>query len=629
MCGITGKIYFGNNIVSEQDILAMNEKIQHRGPDDDGVYISPDQKVGLGHKRLSIIDLSLLGHQPMGYLDRYWIVFNGEIYNFQEKQEMLQKNGYAFSSKTDTEVIMALYDKFGKKCLEHLRGMFSFAIYDEKGKTIFCARDRVGKKPFKYYLDSNVFIFASELKAILTQKEYHKEPDYTAIHHYLTLQYCPAPLTGFKDIKKLEPAHYLFIDLKTNKTERKRYWRLDYSQKLDLSEDEWKKRIIEKLEESVKLRMISDVPLGAFLSGGIDSSAVVAMMSKFSKNPVKTFSIGFEEEKFNELPYARMIAKKFKTDHTEFIVKPKATDILPMLARQYEEPYADSSSLPVYYLSRLTRNHVTVALNGDGGDENFAGYSRYSAFRFSLLCEKILLLPEIAYLPLSKLSERIFKNTLSERISRFLKTLSSDYKHRYPAYTSYFLNEQKDQLYSRRFRDNLIQENTYDIIAEKFDQSKTEDKMDQALYADFSTYLPEDLLAKVDIATMSVALEGRSPFLDHTLLELTAKIPFSLKLRGLNNKKYILKESLRGIIPDEVMFRRKMGFIAPLEIWFKNDLYGYAKNKLLSKEASIGKIFQKAYIANLIENHKKTNINYANHIWSLLLLELWFEEYFN
>lgn len=629
MCGITGKIYFGNDTVNEQDILIMNEKIQHRGPDDGGVYISPDKKVGLGHRRLSIIDLSPLGHQPMNYLDRYWIVFNGEMYNFQEKREMLEKEGYSFKSKTDTEVVLALYDKFGKKCLEHLRGMFAFAIYDEKEKTIFCTRDRVGKKPFKYYLDDNVFIFASELKAIFTQKDYEKEPDYIAIHHYLTLQYCPAPLTGFKDLKKLEPAYYLFIDLKTRKTEKERYWKLDYSKKLDLSEDEWKKRIMEKLEECVKLRMISDVPLGAFLSGGIDSSAVVGMMSKLSDKPVKTFSIGFEEEKYNELPYARMIAEKFKTDHKEFIVKPNAIELLPMLVRQYEEPYADSSALPTYYVSKMTRDYVTVALNGDGGDENFAGYGRYSVQKFALWYDKLIPFHRLLILPISKFLAKNIRNTFFDRAYRFSKTISDSYKRRYVSYTAYFTNEQKEEIYTSAFKKKVWDNDTYDLIAKKFEDSETKDKLDQTLYADFVSYLPDDLMVKVDIDSMSVALEGRSPLLDHEFLELSAKIPVKLKLKGKNNKKYIFKKTLERFIPNEVMYRPKMGFGVPIENWFRKELKDFTKNILLSDKAIGRGIFRKEGIEKILNDHVKSNINFSPHIWALLSLELWFREYFD
>ncbi|MCI0532711.1 asparagine synthase (glutamine-hydrolyzing), partial [bacterium] len=403
MCGITGKISLNSRTVNPADIEKMNGAIQHRGPDDGGIYLSPDQKTGLGHRRLSIIDLSPLGHQPMQYLNRYRIVFNGEIYNFREKRAKLEKEGYVFTSHSDTEIILALYDKHKEDCLEHLRGMFAFAIYDEVEKILFCARDRVGKKPFKYYLDDNVFMFASELKAILTQPEYIKEPDLNAIHHYLTLQYVPAPLTGFKSIKKLEPAHYLILNLKTKELKKERYWRLDYSHKLQLSEREWEKQILEKLEESVRLRMISDVPLGAFLSGGIDSSAVVAMMAQHSDKPIKTFSIGFKEQKYNELPYARLVAEKFKTNHTEFIVEPNALEVLPFLVHHYEEPYADSSALATYYVSKLTREYVTVALNGDGGDENFAGYTRYAAFQISNLLDRFDILNKAFGKPLTAL----------------------------------------------------------------------------------------------------------------------------------------------------------------------------------------------------------------------------------
>lgn len=630
MCGIVGKIYFAKDKeVSASQVEQMSESIKHRGPDDDGVYISSDRRLGLGHRRLSIIDLSPLGHQPMNYLKRYWIVFNGEIYNYLDEKSKLQNLGYKFESHSDTEVIMALYDKYGFKCLDYLRGMFSFAIYDEKEKTVFCARDRVGKKPFKYYIDDNVFMFASELKAILTQKEYKKEPDYIAIHHYLTLQYVPSPLTGFKDIKKLEPAHFIHLDLKTKKLINKRYWKLDYSEKLDLSEGEWKKRVLDKLEESVKIRMLaSDVPVGAFLSGGIDSSAVVALMSKNSVNKVKTFTISFQEKKFDESKYARIVANKFNTDHTEFVVKPETIEILPWLVRQYEEPYADSSGLATYYLSKLTKEHVTVALNGDGGDENFAGYGRYSVQRFALWYDKFKLLNKLA-IPISDYVNRSIKSTFFDRANRFAKSMDQDYRERYMNYICYFDNESKEKLYTDEFKEKIGQFNSYKIIADKFNESGTDNKLDQTLFADFNSYLPDDLMVKVDIASMAASLEGRSPFLDQEFLELTAKIPFGLKLKGLNNKKYILKEALRGLVPDEVMFRPKMGFGIPIETWFKNDLAKYTEDILLSDKALSRGMFNKEYIIWMLKEHQNTNTNYSSKIWALLTLELWFREYFS
>ncbi len=630
MCGIAGKISLTDKSVSAEAVEMMCDAIRHRGPDDSGTYLSPDGKVVFGHRRLSIIDLSPLGHQPMRYLDRYEIVFNGEIYNFQEQRALLEKDGYTFQSHSDTEVILALYDKYQEKCLNHLRGMFAFAIYDEQEHILFAARDRVGKKPFKYFFDGNTFMFASELKAILTQPEYVREPDYLAIHHYLTLQYVPAPLTGFKDIAKLEPGHFLHLDLKTKALQKERYWKLDYSTKLDLSENEWKERIIDTLEESVKLRMISDVPIGAFLSGGVDSSAVVALMARNSSQPIKTFSIGFTEEKYNELPYAKKVAETFGTDHTEFIVEPHAIELLPMLVRQYEEPFADSSALPTYYVSKLTREHVTVALNGDGGDENFAGYTRYAALQASLVLERFSWLATTVGIPMTKLLADLVPNTLTDRIHRLTKTLSVDYRERYMSFTSYFTNEQKARLYTDEFRAKVWNENTYELIAERFLESGSRNRTEQAVYADFATYLPEDLMTKVDIATMAVSLEGRSPFLDHVLLELSAQIPFELKLRGTNNKKYILKESLRGLVPDEVMDRPKMGFGVPIDHWFRHELKNYAYAKLLQDGELVRRnIVRREAVKQLLDQHSETKINFAPHIWALLTLELWFEEYFN
>ncbi len=629
MCGIVGKISLTEKSALTEDVDVMCDAIRHRGPDGYGTYLSPDQKVALGHRRLAIIDLSPLGHQPMRYLDRYEIVFNGEIYNFQEQRALLEKDGYSFKSQSDTEVLLALYDKYQEKCLEHLRGMFAFAIYDEQERVLFCARDRVGKKPFKYFFDGKTFMFASELKAILTQPEYVREPDYEAIHHYLTLQYVPAPLTGFKGIAKLEPGHYLRLNLKTKTLEKERYWKLDYSEKLDLSEEEWKKRIIETLEESVKLRMISDVPIGAFLSGGVDSSAVVALMARNSSQPIKTFSIGFKEEKYNELPYAKMVADAFGTDHTEFIVEPNAIELLPMLVRQYEEPFADSSALPTYYVSKLTREHVTVALNGDGGDENFAGYSRYAAFQASNLLDRFGYLNQLIGQPLTRFLAQNIQNTFFDRLHRFSESLSTDYRRRYLSYTAYFTNKQKAALYTDEFKAKVWNEDTSDLIAARFLESGSKNRTEQAVYADFASYLPEDLLAKVDIATMAVSLEGRSPFLDHVLLELSAQIPFELKLRGTNNKKYILKESLRGLVPDNVMDRPKMGFGVPIDHWFRYELKNYSHGKLLDGELVRRNIVRRDAIKQLLDQHQETNINFSNHIWALLTLELWFEEYFS
>ena len=635
MCGITGKIYFKNNshLVSEHDIALMNKAIAHRGPDDSGIYIIPNRKVGLGQQRLSIIDLSPLGHQPMHYKHnnkKYTIVFNGEIYNFQEERSQLKKLGYQFKSQTDTEVIMALYDKYDIKFLEHLRGMFAFALYDHQKNQLICARDRLGKKPFKYYVNNNTFIFASELKSILTQPDYKKGIDYTAIHHYLTLQYVPAPLTGFKNIKKLEPAHYLIINCNNGHIKKEKYWQLDYTKKLKLSKKEWEDKILTELEEAVKLRMIADVPLGAFLSGGIDSSAVVALMAKNSSQPIKTFSIGFNESDHDETKYAQIIADKYKTDHTKFIVKPNAMELLPTLVYQYEEPYADSSQLPTYYLSQKTREHVTVALNGDGGDENFAGYGRYSVQKFGLWYDKIGPLHNLLAKPMAKLINFIFKTTLTNHAQTFAETLSLPYNKRYLSYIQYFSAQAKNSLYSENMREKMKGIITNDIIVQTFAQAKANNKIDQTIYTDIATYLPDDLLVKVDIATMAHALESRSPFLDHKFMEMTSQIPVNLKLKGLNNKKYILKQTLeKELVPKEILYRKKMGFGVPIEHWFRKEMKNYMYEILLSDKATSRNIFNKKAIKNLLDTHIRTKINHAHRIWALITLELWFQEFFD
>ena len=376
MCGIAGKIYFDQQQVSEEDLLKMTAAVAHRGPEAEKIYLSPDKKVGLGFRRLAIVDLSSKAMQPMSYQGRYWIVFNGEIYNYKKLKQEFDEN--KFISNSDTEVILAMYQRYGVKCLEHLEGMFSLAIYDDEDKTLFAARDRLGKKPFKYYIDDKVLLFSSELKAILTQDEYCREPDFEAINSFLTLQFVPSPLTGFKGIKKLEPGHFLFLDLKTKKLIKKKYWEVDYQEKWDLPEPDWEKKILDCLTDAVETRMVADVPVGAFLSGGVDSSAVVAIMSRLSASPIKTFSVGFGDEKYDELKYAKMVAKKFATDHHELVVSPASIDILPILVKQYEEPFADNSAVPTYLISQMAKKEVTVVLNGDGGDENFAGYTRYS-----------------------------------------------------------------------------------------------------------------------------------------------------------------------------------------------------------------------------------------------------------
>lgn len=657
MCGIAGKLYFDPDRQVERDlILNMTKTLKHRGPDDEGIWIGGN--IGLGHRRLSIIDLSSAGHQPMSDSEKkIWITYNGEIYNFLELRRELEKDGVRFRSRTDTETIIYLYKKYGVDCLKYLRGMFAFAIWDDEKKQLFLARDRVGKKPLKFFHGPDFFVFASELKAILKDPKVPKEPDFEAVHHYLTFQYAPTPLTGFRGIQKLPPGHLAIIG-QDGSCFIKRYWRLDYSEKWDLSEKEWREKIMAKLEESVKLRMISDVPLGAFLSGGIDSSAIVGLMAKISPRPVKTFTIGFKEQSHNEIPYARKIAKLFKTEHTELVAKPNAVEVLPELAKQYEEPYADSSALPSWYLAALTKKYVTVALNGDGGDENFGGYTRYNAYKlfykFHYLSKGLgkKFLPKIVEI----MVKSFYYSPRKEKLLRFVNKLGQDPRRSYLELVSYFNSEQKNRLWTEKFKNRFGRTDSFGILEPKFQETKSWDYLDQIFYADFNTYLPDDLLVKMDIATMSHGLESRSPLLDHEFLELTAKIPSSLKIDGITRisnettrnffrdipsgiralpsifkgrQKYIFKKALEGFLPDETLRRTKKGFGVPLERWFKNELKNYLKSILLSEKSLNRGLFKKEEVERLIELHSRGKANYAHHLWALLTLEHWFRQYFD
>lgn len=627
MCGITGKLSFFPGKVHEEDIHRMNEVIQHRGPDDEGIYVNPRHEIGLGQRRLAIIDLSPAGHQPMCNEDEtVWITFNGEIYNFQALKPDLEKRGHVFRSNSDTETILHLWEEYGERCVEYLRGMFAIALWDERKRKLFLARDRVGKKPLKYYIGKDGIVFASELKAFLNEPGVPKEIDFEAIHHYLTFQYVPHPLTGFQNIKKLPPAHYLTVDISGEKpivSRPIRYWKLDYSTKLDLSEAEWEERILQKLDECVEMRMISDVPLGAFLSGGVDSSAVVAMMAKHSRQPVKTFSIGFQEASHNELEHARRIAQRFGTDHQEFIVKPNALEVLPNLVWHCEEPYADSSAVPTYYVSQLTRNHVTVALNGDGGDENFAGYPWYPVHQFtSQYYSHIPNFFQWLVLQGAKTLQAFIKNNSTYRGVRFAKGIGESANQRYLRYISYFHPEEKDAMYTDAFRNITKNFHSEDFLLRLFKASGSLNPVDQALYTDIHSYLPDDLLVKVDIAAMAVSLEARSPLLDHTFMEMAAQIPASLKIKH-GEKKYIFKKALEKILPHENLYRAKMGFGVPIEHWFRGEIKDYVREILLGKDSLVQKIFQKKSLEALIHEHQNTKINHAHRLWALLTLELW------
>jgi len=623
VCGICGKVYHSRDRTVDGELLrSMNSVINHRGPDDEGIYVK--NNVGLAHKRLSILDLSPAGHQPMSNEDgSIWIVFNGEIYNFLDLREELQKKGHTFRSRTDTETIIHLYEEKGVECVHDLRGMFAFAIWDENKKRLFCARDRAGKKPFVYAHSEGGLVFASEIKSLLKDPSLKRSLDYSAIHHYLTYQYVPSPMSIFKSIKKLPPGHILICE--GGNLTLKRYWNLSYQNKLQLSSvKEYGEQFRELFEEAVKIRLRSDVPLGAFLSGGIDSSLVVAVMSRLMNQPVKTFSIGFEEEGYDEVAFARIIAEKYETDHHEFTVKPDAVSILPKIVWHYNEPFADSSAIPTYYVSKMTRDFVTVALNGDGGDESFAGYERYLADKLADYYRRVppFIREGIMRRAVDKLPHSTNRRNFFRRLKRFVKGISEPPERRYVRWICFFDNEMKGDLYTPSFKDLNRELDSVDLTVKWYEQADAEQFLDRTLFVDVMSYLPEDLLVKVDIASMAHSLEARSPFLDHKVMEFAASLPPNLKLRGMETK-FLLKDTLSDIVPKEILQRKKMGFGVPLDVWFRNDLKEMAYDVLLDQKSIERGYFRKEYVSKMLDEHVSKQYDHSYRIWALLFLELW------
>ncbi len=619
MCGICGLVYHDSaRQVSEPQVQRMSNIIRHRGPDDSGVWVKGH--VGLGQARLSIIDLSPLGHQPMCNEDgTIWITFNGEIYNFLELKDELVRKGHRFCSNTDTETILHLWEELGPACVERLRGMFAIALWDERQQSLFLARDRVGKKPLFYAALPDRFLFGSEIKAILQDEEFQVSPDLEAIHYYLTYQSVPAPYSAFKGIKKLPPAHTLLV--KDGQVTLQRYWDLSYKNKLRVvgaaAERELQEEIIERLREAVRIRLMSDVPLGAFLSGGVDSSIVVALMAGLMDQPVKTFSIGFAEDEYNELPYARMVAERYHTDHHEFIVKPDAQAIFPELVWHYNEPFADSSAIPTYYVSKLAREYVTVVLTGDGGDENFAGYPRYQNLD-----------PAADGNFATRLKDRLKNPYLFQRgFPRHLQDLRrlvdlTPERLRYYQRITHFWEYYQRQLYAPAFWDQLDGRFGVDIMLEKYRQSDAKNFLDATLYLDFNLYLPDTLMTKTDIAGMTHSLEARMPILDHPFMEFVASIPPELKLKDGNISKYIFKKAVEPYLPHEVIYRKKMGFGVPTDHWFRHDLKEMLYDTLLSQKALQRGYFQASYIRGMIDRHQNGE-NWQYLLWNLLMLEMW------
>jgi asparagine synthase (glutamine-hydrolysing) len=626
MCGITGFIDLWNTNGPRgaeecADTLdAMCRVIRHRGPDDQGVMLK--HGVALGMRRLSIIDLAG-GHQPISNEDNaVTIVFNGEIYNYRELHTLLQSQGHRFATNSDTETIVHAYEEYGPACLAHLRGMFAFAIWDDRKQKLFIARDRVGKKPLYYSVTrGGTLVFGSELKSLLEHPDVEREINPQALDAYFSLGYVPDPISIFANVEKLPPGHHLTFT--NGRVSIERYWDFSYETNGNGQRAaDYLEELRAILDESVRLRLVSDVPLGAFLSGGIDSSTVVGMMARHMDQPVKTFSIGFNEDSYNELKYARLTAKKFGTDHHEFMVTPDICEVVDQLAWHFDEPFADSSAIPTYVVSKLAREHVKVVLTGDGGDELFAGYSRYVTERrrskFDLVPRIVregLMAPLSRRLPHGAWGRNYLNNVALDPITRYLDNVSV------------FTGLNKSSLYTAAFSDQLrTSRHLSAYFRELSGNVKTDARLDSLLYIDSKTYLPGDILTKVDRMSMAVSLEARVPLLDHKLIEFVTRIPASLKMNGLETK-YLFKRAVADLVPAEILNRPKQGFGVPIQHWINQQLRERIRDTLNDPLTLQRGYVSRSHVEQLLDEHERGRRDHAMGLWSLLMLELWHRQY--
>ena len=621
MCGIAGIFHADRSQAASPDLLRrMTSILFHRGPDGEGLHV--DGPAGLGHRRLSIIDVGG-GKQPIFNADRSQaIVFNGEIYNYVPLREQLLQRGYRFETRSDTEVILQAYNEYGEDCVRHLRGMFTFAIWDRQRGRLFVARDRVGIKPLYYFWDGRTFLFASEIKSILQDPTVSKAVDSQAVDDYLTYLYIPAPKTIFTAIRKLRPGHTLTVT--SRGIEEREYWDLSFDPAQRLSEDDAASLLTQKLRESVGIHLMSEVPLGAFLSGGVDSSAVVGLMAGLVDQRVNTASIGFHESAFDELPYARLVAERYRTRSHEQIVDAHASKILDTLVWHFDEPFADSSMVPTYYVSQVAREKVTVALSGDGGDENFAGYRRY---RFDVLENRLrAMLPGTFRGPVFDALSRAYpKADWLPRVFRgktLLNNLSLSAERAYFHTMSCFTAEMKRALYRPSLQRDLGDYDAFSVMDAHFARTRDWDPLSRIQYVDIKTYLVDDILTKVDRASMAHSLEVRVPLLDHEVMEFAARLPARYKLRR-GEGKYIFKKSLESIVPHEILHRRKMGFSVPLSRWLRDDLKTTFEEHVLARDPFIATLVDPEPVRRLWAQHQRGTRDYSAHLWAILVLECW------
>jgi asparagine synthase (glutamine-hydrolysing) len=633
VCGIAGIVNLNGGGVSAEILGRMNDRLRHRGPDDEGLLINGC--AGLAQRRLAIIDLSS-GHQPMTTEDgSLWVTFNGEIYNFQQLRPLLESHGHRFQTNSDTESILHGYRQWGVDCLQHFRGMFAFALWDEPRKTLLLARDRVGKKPLFYAQAGGQFLFASEMQALLEHPAVSKEIDLEALDQFLAYEYVPAPKTILKQVRKLPAAHFLTLDLSKSGASGpapriERYWRLEGRQQTNLSEEDAAGGLLEVLSEAVRLRLISDVPLGALLSGGMDSSVIVALMSQLSGSKVKTFSIGFEE--YSELPHARAVAEHYGTDHHEMVVRPSALEVLPKLVCHYGEPFADPSAVPSYYVSKLARQHVTVTLNGDGGDESFAGYDQYEK---SLLADRYLRVPAVLRKGVIEPMSAVIPDSWPQhnplrRAKHMLREAGRPRFDRYSRLMGRLTPELRKQIYTPELKGQLNGYRAESWLKVLFDErrQRSADLLGAYMGLDVESYLADDLLVKMDIAAMANSLEARSPLLDHRVMEYCYTLPSHFKIRG-RVRKYLLKVIGKKLLPESILKRPKQGFSLPTAAWLRGEVRPLMEDCVLSDRSLSRGYFERAPLQRLVKEHLAQRRDNSRELWALTWLELWHRTFVN
>ena len=623
MCGICGLAYADRRPVDRELLRAMNDAIAHRGPDSEGLLVAPG--IGLAMRRLSIIDVAG-GDQPISNEDESaWIIFNGEIYNYLEMREQLERRGHRFKTRTDTECILHYYQDEGDDCVRRLRGMFAFALWDGKRRRLLLARDRLGKKPIHYAAQNGQLSFCSELGGLLKALPARPEIDLEAIDLYLSLQYIPEPRTAYRGVFKLPAGHILVWE--GGQIKISRYWDYSYQPKITANDADLAAELRDRLREAVRIRLMSEVPLGAHLSGGLDSSIVVALMAELSDTPVKTFSVGFEEQGYSELPIARTVAQRYGTQHREFMLRyDDLPTTLEIVTKHFGEPFADASAIPLYHLSRLTRESVTVALNGDGGDEALAGYQRYWLDPLANL-----------YLKAPRwLTRRVFPaltpslrddftrptgRSIPDGLGRLGQLAQVDARASILRWGSYFSPPQRQILWQSEHWRNFLPDNAERLMVEAYERGSGS-VLDRTLYADVHTYLPGDLLVKADRMTMAASLEARSPFLDHEVIEWTARLPDRVKVRGRHGKR-LLRQAFAQALPPEVKSHPKQGFGIPLAAWFRGPLLEWSRALMLGSGSPLGKWLNPAPIEGLLAEHAQGKVDHGKRLYALAMLAVW------